>query len=410
MLSSFALLCTSPVSVLGSPKLNLLMIISDQHRWDCLGEAGNVIIETPVLDKLAQDGAHFTNAYTICPVCCPSRASMLAGRPPSQTQVKGNRDIATAPRAMTYDRVLLANGWRGMYKGKFHAPYNYTRDENATTYYSKPVQWLNGQGPINPPDGVLSLSSAYRAYLDAHEPLVALQRGQLLDAMYQRPYWADIADLRYDQAFNATLLALSNKLIAAGQANKVPTTDQQHVNGRLALMANHSYSALTLDDAMTALDDLKDSPFTLTASFEAPHPPFLAPYPFYGHYDNSSLPDPVTVEDTLSASPYHHPHSPSGNEAQVRQQTSNYYAMISQNDKMVGDLLGKLDALNLSDKTLVVYIADHGEMLGDHHMQSKVSVCVCVCACVCVCVYILLLLTRACTVPSRRALNTDGLL
>ena len=379
MLSSFALLCTSPVSVLGSPKLNLLMIISDQHRWDCLGEAGNVIIETPVLDKLAQDGAHFTNAYTICPVCCPSRASMLTGRPPSQTQVKGNRDIATAPRAMTYDRVLLANGWRGMYKGKFHAPYNYTRDENATTYYSKPVQWLNGQGPINPPDGVLSLSSAYRAYLDAHEPLVALQRGQLLDAMYQRPYWADIADLRYDQAFNATLLALSNKLIAAGQANKVPTTDQQHVNGRLALMANHSYSALTLDDAMTALDDLKDSPFTLTASFEAPHPPFLAPYPFYGHYDNSSLPDPVTVEDTLSASPYHHPHSPSGNEAQVRQQTSNYYAMISQNDKMVGDLLGKLDALKLSDKTLVVYIADHGEMLGDHHMQSKVSVCVCVC-------------------------------
>ena len=70
-------------------KLNLLMIISDQHRWDALGEAGNQIIRTPVLDKLARDGAHFTNAYTICPVCCPSRTSMLAGRPPEQTGVRG---------------------------------------------------------------------------------------------------------------------------------------------------------------------------------------------------------------------------------------------------------------------------------------------------------------------------------
>ena len=73
----------------------------------------------------------------------------------------------------------------------------------------------------------------------------------------------------------------------------------------------------------------------------------------------------------MTASPYHHPHSPSGDEAQVRQQTSNYYGMIAQNDKLVGDLLGRLDELGLAATTLVVYIADHGEMLGDHHMQSK---------------------------------------
>ena len=60
-------------------KLNLLMILSDQHRWDCLGEAGNPIIHTPNLDQLARDGAHFTRAYTVCPVCCPSRTSMLSG-------------------------------------------------------------------------------------------------------------------------------------------------------------------------------------------------------------------------------------------------------------------------------------------------------------------------------------------
>jgi len=370
MRSSACLFVASTFGI-SSAKLNLLMIISDQHRWDALGAAGNEIIQTPVLDKLAAEGVRFANAYTVCPVCCPSRTSMLAGRTPEQTQVRGNGDIDTAPRAMTYDRVLLANGWRGQYTGKYHSPYNYTRDASGKTYYSKDVQWLNGKGPVNAPAGVLSLSSAYRAVLDAHEPLQQLQLGQLLDAMYQRPYWADVADLRYAAASNETLLALSNKLIGEGKANKVPTTDQQHVNGRLALQPNHSYSALTLADAMTALDELKDAPFTLTASFESPHPPFVIPAPFYGAYPNGSIPDPPTVEDAMTASPYHHPHSPSGNEDQVRQQTSNYYGMIAQNDRMVGELLGRLDELNLAAKTLVIYVADHGEMLGDHHMQSK---------------------------------------
>lgn len=81
-----------------------------------------------------------------------------------------------------------------------------------------------------------------------------MQAGQLLDGMYRRPYWADVADKRYDQTFNKTLLTLSNRLISEGKPQDIPTTDQQHVNGRLALAANHSYSALTLMDAMAALD------------------------------------------------------------------------------------------------------------------------------------------------------------
>ena len=120
---------------------------------------------------------------------------------------------------MTYDRVLLANGWSGEYHGKYHSPYNYSRDEAAESYYSRPVQCetdrlfpldrsrellsrgflahskhvgmsagLNGGTlPINPPRGVLALADAYRAYMDAHEPLRPLQRGQLLDGMYRRP-------------------------------------------------------------------------------------------------------------------------------------------------------------------------------------------------------------------------------
>ena len=112
--------------------------------------------------------------------------------------------------------------------------------------------------------------------------------------------WADVADKRYDQAFNSTLLALSNELIAAGKASKIPTTDQQHVNGRLALSANHSYSALTLADAMAALERLKDKPFTITASFEAPHPPFIVPYPFYNMCTTAMLSRFVVLSVSLT--------------------------------------------------------------------------------------------------------------
>ena len=114
-------------------KLNLLMILSDQHRWDCVGESGNPTIHTPNLDQLAKDGAHFTRAYTVCPVCCPSRTSMLSGLTPEQTKVTGNREMSTGPRQMTYDRVLLANGWAGEDHGKYHSPCKYTSNGPATT-------------------------------------------------------------------------------------------------------------------------------------------------------------------------------------------------------------------------------------------------------------------------------------
>ena len=60
---------------------------------------------------------------------------------------------------MTYDRVLLASGWGGEWTGKFHSPYNYTRDVNGKTYYTRDVHWLNGGAiPVNPPHGVQALT------------------------------------------------------------------------------------------------------------------------------------------------------------------------------------------------------------------------------------------------------------
>jgi len=76
---------------------------------------------------------------------------MLAGRPPEQTGVRGNAGKygptdSSRSRFHTYDRVLLANGWRGQYLGKFHSPYSYTQDDSGKSYFSKPVMWGESEG------------------------------------------------------------------------------------------------------------------------------------------------------------------------------------------------------------------------------------------------------------------------
>jgi arylsulfatase A-like enzyme len=68
-------------------KKNLLFIATDQQRFDARGFAGNTVIQTPNLDRLAQQGAYFSNAYTPCAVCGPARSSMLTGRRVDRTGI-----------------------------------------------------------------------------------------------------------------------------------------------------------------------------------------------------------------------------------------------------------------------------------------------------------------------------------
>src|ERR1700761_8995979 len=62
-----------------APRKNLLIIMSDQHKRDCLRVAGDPVVHTPNLDALAHTSVRFTNAYCTNPVCTPSRASILTG-------------------------------------------------------------------------------------------------------------------------------------------------------------------------------------------------------------------------------------------------------------------------------------------------------------------------------------------
>ena len=106
---------------------NLLFIMTDQQRFDALSYAGNAVLETPNMDRLAKEGAYFKNAYTQCAVCTPARASMLTGCTVANTKVISNR-LAYEPEESgimpmkTYDEVLAENGYECEYYSKWHTP------------------------------------------------------------------------------------------------------------------------------------------------------------------------------------------------------------------------------------------------------------------------------------------------
>ena len=101
-------------------KPNLLFLYADQHRADVMGCAGNDVVVTPHLDRLAAEGVRFDQAWTESPVCQPARASLLTGRFPSDHGVLGNFAGNCQPEWDTFPRRLQHAGYTTASIGKTH--------------------------------------------------------------------------------------------------------------------------------------------------------------------------------------------------------------------------------------------------------------------------------------------------
>ena len=111
----------------GGGQPNLLFIMTDQQRFDALSYAGNTVLQTPNMDRLAREGVWFENAHTQCAVCGPARASMLTGCSVANTRVRSNQaaylpETAGVMPMPTYDEILAKHGYACEYHGKWHAP------------------------------------------------------------------------------------------------------------------------------------------------------------------------------------------------------------------------------------------------------------------------------------------------
>jgi len=104
----------------GPARPNLLFVLTDDQRWDTLGAAGNPVIHTPHLDRLAQRGTRFRNAFVTTAICCTSRATLFSGQYARRHGIENFSTPFSAARwADTYPARLRAAGYRTGFIGKF---------------------------------------------------------------------------------------------------------------------------------------------------------------------------------------------------------------------------------------------------------------------------------------------------
>ncbi|MCK5565608.1 MAG: sulfatase-like hydrolase/transferase [Planctomycetes bacterium] len=340
-------------------KPNLLFIMTDQQRSDALSIAGNTVLETPNLDRLARQGAYFKNAYTPCAVCCPARSSVLTGCTVENTRMRKNglayypkeKGLMTMP---TFDEILTGEGYRCEYYGKWHSL------SSHTDIYKNPLRASKNEKSVFDHGGQ---KHVWIDYLKDKEPRRKLKAGQFYDNMSERPYKTDPMD-KYHGKTLAELKAANKKVVQPDQ------------HGELLMDKENTLTAFQAKQTIEAIERLKDKPFSITCSFHFPHSPILPTEPYYSMYPAKNMKPPVSIDDDMANSPYQGANGRGRlkeyrDKDKIKYMISNYYGLVKEIDDWMGEILNTLDKHGLTDKTLVIFVSDHGEMLGSHGMREK---------------------------------------
>jgi arylsulfatase len=297
------------------PRLNVLLITNDQLRADCLGAMGNRVIRTPNLDRLAAEGTIFEQYYAQCPQCVPSRAAMHTGRYPHVNRTPSN-SFRLPDTELTLATILGKQGYTTAVIGEL------------------PL------APTNLLAGFQQVAAGFTEYQAA-----------LLTAGY-------------------TLKGVAHAAAVKKEFQAVPAPWPDEVDE----------SAFFAGRAIDFLRAHRDKPFFLHVNYRRPHHPFDPPAPFDTMYSGAAFPASHKREGEMK-------NKPPGQqkfietsigfdlrtltESDLNRIKSYYYGMISENDKYIGKILDHLRESGLQDRTLVIFNADHGEMLGDHGLLYK---------------------------------------
>jgi arylsulfatase A-like enzyme len=357
MLAAFLLSAANLPAQVRKP--NLLFIITDQQRFDALSIAGNKILKTPNLDRLAKQGVWFKNAYTQCAVCAPTRASILTGNTVENHQIITN-EIATSKKETgrmpmpTFDELLSKNGYRCEYYGKWHSP-----EFHSEVYQNPQLKSSNGKSVFAPGQ----LTALYMDYLKPIYPKAKLKPGELYDSFTEQPYIVNPLDKRYGMTDEQ--VKLLNKKYS-----------QPDLHGELQTPAENSFTAFQAKQIIEALERNKNNTFSITCSFHFPHAPMLPVKPYSEMYAVKDMPVPASIADPMLNSPYRSQngrltHTEYADPEKIKYMIADYYGLVKEIDDWVGKILGKLDELGLAENTLIVFTSDHGDMLGAHGMREK---------------------------------------
>ena len=323
---------------------NILFITADQWRGDCLGANGHPVLKTPNLDKLAADGTLFTQHYTNCVPCSPSRTSLHTGTYQFTHRVVINgtpldarfTNWALELRRSGRDPVLLG------YTDTSLDPQTLPLGDKALTTYESCLPGLRQVSDCNCSNETME---DWAQSLRAHG----------------HPVPAEYSELRVQTA----------------TASETSSPGGSPVPLALSMPADLHETAFMVDRTIDYLGSCGQSEWSVHLSLFRPHPPHIAPAPYHAMYDPSTLPAfkraPTRAAETAS-----HPFVrwamewyPAGEEVELRKQQAAYYGLMSEVDHELGRLFAWLQAHGQWDDTLIVFTSDHGEQMGDHWLKSK---------------------------------------
>ena len=319
-----------------SRRPNILLIMVDQMRYDCAGFAGHPLVATPRLDGVAGAGACFEAAYCPSPVCSPARASWLTGLyPHAHLQLRNygpgrshEWGAHLPPETVTIGDRLADAGYRCGMVGCWHLGQDHAPQHGFSWWHAYRYLGPGYQDPLFAYFDTCGVENLYRKGSPAITQYGnTMEFGVIDDPRQQRTTWT------VDQA-----LAFIDE--EAGRADG-------------------------------------EEPFFLFASIKDPHPIMMVPRDVLARYPIDDMPVPETLHDPLKGKPGCHRDGPfriTGpvTDRQVQEMISHYYALITHIDTQVGRLLDRLEETGMAEDTVVVFISDHGELLGDHGFTEKV--------------------------------------
>ena len=297
---------------------NLLLIMSDEHDPRHMGASGSPVVETPALDRLANSGTVFSNAYTPCPICVPARASFATGR--------YVYDIGYWDNAMGYDGRVPSWGHRLQEAG-------IRVDAMGKLHYRKEEDSLGFDRQIDT--------------MHLHKGV-----GQV---------WGSIRDPLPDN-----LAPRMFHKIGAGVSN-YNIYDRHCANAACQWLKQRS-------DEQNG-----DKPWMLYVGFVAPHFPLVVPREYLDRYPNNCVPPrKLHPRDGYQHHPWVEAQERFMSQEDLFKDENErnlairaYYGLCSYLDAQIGMILDALEDYGLAEETRIIYTSDHGDNLGTRGLWGK---------------------------------------
>lgn len=308
---------------------NIVLICVDQWRGDCLSIDGHPVVQTPYLDELALGGARFAHAYAATPTCVPARATLFTGLSQEHTGRVGYQDGVPFDYPTTIAGEFTRHGYQTQAIGKLHV---------------FPERSQAGFQNVILHDGFLHFARRNHPDLAEVDDYAAWLKEQL---------GPDADDTNHGIECNSYVAR--------------PWDKPEHTHPT-------NYITMEAERFLKRRDPRK--PFFLYLSYHRPHPPLDPPAWAFEHYVNAEMPAPPVGDWASMYAPHAQPHLSSSPVAErsavvARRARAGYYGHMTHIDTQVHRLMLALINRNLAANTVVCFVSDHGDMMGDHHLWRK---------------------------------------